>query len=292
VLKPNANIAVIAPAGAPDTAGLDAGIALLRQWGFCVIEGNHLKERHRYNAGTIAARSADLRWALTDTSVDGVWLARGGYGCVQCLPHLPNHLPNTRVVIGSSDATALLVALSANGHTQLIHGPMVDALVARVDDESRAWIRNLLTGSRSPSIAVNHLCGPTASISGPLVGGNLTILASLAGTEFAMKSKHSITVLEDVGEALYRLDRSVMQLRLSGALHDARAIVLGQFIRCPPPKDATYTIVEVLLDLFEPLAIPVFTTAEIGHGERNLAWRYGAAVAIRDGAIHFDSVST
>ena len=288
MLKPDANIAVIAPAGVPDPAALDEGIALLRQWGFRVTEGNHLRQRHRYNAGTIAARSADLLWALTDTGIDGVWLARGGYGCIHSLPSLRNDLPTTRVVIGSSDATALLVALWVRGHSRLIHGPMVDALVARIDNESRAWIHNLLIGSDSPSINAKHFCGPKTYVSGPMIGGNLTVLASVAGTAFAMRSEQSIVLLEDVGEAIYRLDRSVMQLRLSGALQHAKAIVLGQFIRCPAPKGATFTIEEVLLDLFEPLGIPVVITAEIGHGERNLGWKYGAVVAIQNGAIHFD----
>ena len=291
MLRPNASIAVIAPAGAPDTTDLDKGIALLREWGFRVIEGKHLRARHRYQAGTIAARSADLVWALTDASVDAVWLARGGYGCIQCLPSLPMHLQQTRVVIGCSDATALLVALSARGHSHLVHGPMVEGLAARADDETRAWIHNLLMGCAIPSMEVKHLCGPADHVTGRLIGGNLTVLASIAGTPYSLHSEHQVVLLEDVGEALYRLDRSVMQLQLSGALRNAKAIVLGQFIRCPPPKDATFTIAEVLLDLFEPLDIPVLTTTEIGHGERNLGWRYGGTVAIHDGAIHFDSIS-
>jgi muramoyltetrapeptide carboxypeptidase len=292
VIRPNANIAVIAPAGVPDAADLDKGIALLGEWGFRVAEGNHLRERHRYNAGTLAARSADLVWALTDANIDVVWLARGGYGCIQCLSSLPVELPQSRVVIGCSDATALLVALSARGHSRLIHGPMVEGLVVRADDETRAWIHNLLLGFDVPSMAVQHFCGPMEDVSGPLVGGNLTVLASMAGTQYSLHSEKGIVVLEDVGEALYRLDRSVMQLRLSGALRNARAIVLGQFIRCLPPKEATYTLDEVLLDTFEPLGIPVFSTAEIGHGARNRGWRYGGGVTIQNGAMQFDVIST
>ncbi|HWJ33721.1 MAG TPA: LD-carboxypeptidase [Steroidobacteraceae bacterium] len=288
MLKTNATIAIIAPAGAPDAADLDRGIAFLRQLGFHVREGLHLRDRHRYQAGTIAARSADLVWALTDPSVDAVWLARGGYGCIQSLPNLPMDMPKDRVVVGGSDATALLVALYARGHTNLIHGPMIHSLAVRIDDESRASICNLLMEGTCASIKIEQLCGPATNVDGHLLGGNLTVLASLAGTEWAMSSEQGIVLLEDVGEAIYRLDRSVMQLRLSGALGQAKAIVLGQFIRCPPPKDASFTIDEVLLDLLEPLGVPVVSTAEIGHGERNLSWKYGAPVTIRGGEIHFE----
>ena len=290
MLAPNARIAVIAPAGAPDPADLDSGATLLRAWGFRVIEGAHLRGRHRYNAGTVAERSADLAWALEDPDIDAVWLARGGYGCIQCLPKLPPDLPAGRVVIGCSDATALLVALAARGFAHLIHGPMVEGLVARADATSRSWIRAMLTGGAARSIAARRVCGPVAEVTGRLVGGNLTVLASLAGTAYALASApEHVVVLEDVGETPYRLDRAVMQLRLSGALRNARAIVLGQFIRCLPPQGANFTLEEVLPDLFEPLGVPVFATDEIGHGARNLGWRYGGAVTLRDGTLHFET---
>jgi len=287
MLTPHASIAVIAPAGVPEIADLETGMRLLREWGFHLIEGPHARARHRYQAGSVAERAADLAWALSAPGIDAVWLARGGYGCVQCLPGLPADLPRDRLVIGCSDATALLAALACRGHTHLIHGPMVEGLVARADETTRAWIRDLLMGGTLPEMKVQPVCGPKEPVSGPLVGGNLTVLASLAGTPYAMRSADAIVVLEDVGEVLYRLDRCVMQLRLSGALRHARAIVLGEFVRCHPPRGAGYTVTEVLPDLFEPLGIPVYATAEIGHGERNLAWHYGGAATLRDGALQF-----
>lgn len=289
MLRPHASIAVIAPAGVPEIADLETGMRLLRDWGFHLIEGAHARARHRYQAGSVAERAADLVWGLTAPGIDAVWLARGGYGCVQCLPSLPEELPRDRLVIGCSDATALLAALASRGHTRLVHGPMVEGLVARADEPTRVWIHDLLKGCTLPSLKVQLVRGPTEPVSGPLVGGNLTVLASLAGTPYALRSADAIVVLEDVGEALYRLDRCVMQLRLSGALRNAKAIVLGEFIRCHAPREASYTLTEVLLDLLEPLGIPLFATAEIGHGERNLAWHYGGAATLRDGALQFST---
>ena len=287
MLPSGARVAVIAPAGIPTREELEAGVSLLKDWGYDVVEGRHLYARHRYNAGTVSERAADLAWALTDPAVDGVWLARGGYGCAHCLGHLPATMPTARVLVGCSDATALLTALHERGHTRLIHGPMLESLASRVDEETRQGIRGLLTGSEAPAIRVRQLCGPTGSVSGSLVGGNLTVLASMVGTPWAMRGTGAIVMLEDVGEAAYRLDRYVMQLLAGGVLAGARAIVLGEFTRCSVPKDASFTILDVMRDLLAPLGVPVFTGAEFAHGTRNLCWNYGATATVRDGVIEY-----
>jgi muramoyltetrapeptide carboxypeptidase len=285
MLPPGARVAVVAPAGIPVPAELEQGISLLRDWGYDAVPGRHLYARHRYNAGTVAERVADLTWALTDSEVDGVWLARGGYGCIHCLEHLPANMPKGRVLVGCSDATSLLAALYARGHTLLIHGPMLVSLASRVDEETRQGIRRLLAASEPPAIRVDQLCGPVESVSGRLVGGNLTVLASVVGTPWAMRDAGAIVLLEDVGEAAYRLDRCVMQLLAGGALAGARAIVLGEFFRCVPPKDSSFTVLDIMRDLLAPLGVPVFAGAEFAHGSRNLCWTYGGIASIRNGLI-------
>jgi muramoyltetrapeptide carboxypeptidase len=102
-----------------------------------------------------------------------------------------------------------------------------------------------------------------------------------------MRDAGAIVLLEDVGEAAYRLDRCVMQLLAGGALAGARAIVLGEFFRCAPPKDASFTVLDVMRDLLAPLGLPVFTGAEFAHGSRNLCWTYGGMASIRNGRIDY-----
>jgi len=267
---------------------LETGMALLREWGYDVIPGQHLRASFRYNGGTTQQRTQDLNWALTNEGIDAVWLARGGYGCVHCLPHLPAMLPKSRVVVGNSDATSLLSALYGRGHTHLIHGPMLESLATRVDDETRKGMQRLLATSEAPALRIQQLCGPSGNIGGKLVGGNLTVLASVAGTPWALHEMQGIVMLEDVGEAAYRLDRCVMQLIASGVLRAARAVVLGEFTRCTLPRDATFTIADIMHELLEPLGLPVFTGAEFGHGSRNLPWRYGGCASIQEGAIKYE----
>jgi muramoyltetrapeptide carboxypeptidase len=95
-------------------------------------------------------------------------------------------------------------------------------------------------------------------------------------------------MLEDVGEAAYRLDRCVMQLIACGVLRAARAVVLGEFTRCTLPRDATFTIADIMRELLEPLGLPVFTGAEFGHGSRNFPWMYGGRASIQEGAIKYE----
>ena len=275
MLPQNANIAVIAPAGIPNLEGVEAGISLVESWGYRVTRAPHLDAKHRFTAGTIEARTRDLVWALSADDVDAVWLARGGYGCMQCLPHLPEHLPIQRPVIGCSDATALLAYLDKRRGGPLVHGPMVETIATRVDDATRTRIREMLSGQTVSSIPTRHFLGPTHAVRGRVVGGNLCVLASLAGTPWALDARDAIVVLEDITEAPYRIDRLIMQLRASGAFDGALAIALGDFVKCDPPATADYTLEDVLREALEKLDVPVWSGLPMAHGTCNLAWQVG-----------------
>lgn len=276
MLKQNAHIAVIAPAGPVELDGVNAGIAVVESWGYRVTRAPHIADKHLFTAGTRKARTDDLVWALCAEDIDAVWLARGGYGCVQCLPHLPERLPDQRPVIGCSDATALLTYLDKRRGGSLVHGPMLATFATRVDDATRSRMREMLAGETTAPVPVQHFVGPTLTVRGRVVGGNLAVLASLAGTPWALESKGAIVVLEDITEAPYRLDRVIMQLRLSGAFDGALAIVLGEFVKCEPPAGADYTLDDVFREALEPLGVPVWSGFPTAHGPRNLAWCVGA----------------
>lgn len=290
MLKENANIAVIAPAGIPNLDGVAAGIALVESWGYRAIPAAHIADKHYFTAGTRDARTNDLIWALCAENIDAVWLARGGYGCMQCLPQLPEKLPDLRPVIGCSDATALLTYLDKRRGGPLVHGPMLETIATRVDDETRSHMRAMLAGPTNFRIPTRHFLGPTHAAQGRVVGGNLCVLASLAGTPWSLDGKDAIVVLEDITETPYRIDRLILQLRLSGALDGARAIALGDFVKCDPPAGADYSLDDVLREALEPLGIPVWTGLPMAHAARNLAWCVGARGEIgADGFVQRDS---
>ncbi|GAB2892708.1 LD-carboxypeptidase [Paraburkholderia jirisanensis] len=295
-------VGVIAPAGIPDMERVAHGIELLESWGATVRIGAHVRDRFRYFAGTHEQRRADLLWALNDPSIDIVWVARGGYGSVHCLPVLPDALPRAKTVVGFSDATALFCGLSRFPNARLIHGPTLGSLAARVDDASRQRMLSALapatvetsvasetsgTCAASAPLALQRLCGTDAPVGGRLHGGNITTLASVAGTRWQADCRGAIVLLEDITELAYRLDRSLTLLIESGTFAGARAFVLGDFVRCPLPPNADFTLHEMLVDLLEPLGVPVFAGLPIGHDERNYAWTYGADARIENDQLVF-----
>lgn len=285
-------IAVIAPASPPDRAGLERGISLIRSWGHEVIEGKHLSATWRYLAASHDQRLADLLWALQAPGIDVVWIARGGFGIQHALAELPPDSFGDRMVIGSSDATALLQCLHLRGHARLVHGPMVDTLATTVDDATRLQVRALLEHSESPiELTTQGAPAVKTSASGRLVGGNLTMLASMCGTPWKLDANGAILMLEDITEHAFRMDRSLLQLRLSGALAGVRAIVLGEFTRCHLPADADYTASELVADILRPLGVPIASGMAFGHGTTNLAWPYGRLARLEGSTLSISGLS-
>lgn len=284
-MHPGLKIAVVAPAGIHDPQRLETSLALIRSWGHSPLLGRHTAARHRYTAGTRAQRAADLRWALTAPGIDAVWFTRGGYGTAQLLPEMPLDEVDDRLVIGFSDATVLLWALAQRGRGRPVHGPVLHSLADHVDDRSRAAVRSRLGGGRARRMAGRLLTGPAVAVEGPLLGGNLCMLASLCGTPWAFRGEGAIVLLEEVGEAPYRLDRLLTQLVQSGALAGVRGVALGQFMGTHFPADADWGIEELFIELLGPLGVPVVTDLPVGHGARNIAWDVGAAARLHPGGL-------
>jgi len=277
---------VVAPAGIFDPAGLEAGMALLRQWGLEPVPSPHLGARDRYTAGSVALRQADLAWALGEPGLAAAWFARGGYGTMHLLPELGPLPRDERPIIGFSDATALFCALDRQRRGLRVHGPVLHSLAEHPDAATRQALRALLLEGRRPRLPGRQLAGPTGPVQGRLVGGNLCVLASLAGTPWALDARDAIVVLEDVAEPPYKLDRMLSQLLLSGGLAGARGIALGSFTRTPLPAGATWGAEDVLVALLAPLGLPVVGGLPVGHDAANLPWLHGAPAVLDEDGVH------
>lgn len=278
-------VAIVAPAGIPDMNNIARSVELLESWGLKVVMGQHVADRFRYLAARHEDRSADLGWALGDPSIDIVWIARAGYGCVHCLAALPASVPCAKTVIGFSDVTALFCALQSMPNVRLIHGPTLNSLAVKVDDATRASVLQTLLGKRPEPLTLRRLHGSAEPVEGRMGGGNLTVLASLAGTRWQSRWNDGIVLLEDVTELAYRIDRSVTQLKESGSFDGVRAFVLGEFIRCDLPAGADFTLETLLVDLLSPFGVPILAGYPAGHGARNLSWEYGARVSIESDVL-------
>ncbi len=290
MLKTGARIAVIAPAGRFNADRLATGVSAVTGWGFTMVEGANLHQAHRYNAGTEAERSTDLNWALTAPDIDAVWFARGGYGTARLLQSVPWDRLDDRPVLGFSDATALLSAFVARGVGQGIHAPVLHSLVDLADARSREGLRRLLTKGETTALAGWQLSGPEQTVRGPVVGGNLCVLTSLIGTPWMLQGRDRIVMLEDVGEAPYRVDRMLGQLVDSGCLDGVLGIALGQFVGCEAPANVDWGLHDVIRDRLAPLGVPIVAGLPVGHGADNHAWVVGAEGVMGNGGIVWTDV--
>ena len=281
---PGATIAIIAPAGPAQDHQVEAVPALLAAQGYQARLYPSCLARGGYLAGSDAARLADLHAAFRDERNAAVWCLRGGYGSGRLLPDIDTALlqRHAKPLIGYSDITALHALFDRLGLLAL-HAPMPasDLIQAGREADAQAvfdWLRHgLRAGTRlAPQLAAElstrapHLPG---KVSGRLVGGNLSLIASLCGTPWQLNCAGAVLFIEDVSESLYRVDRLLLQLRLAGLLDAAAGFLLGSFTE---DEDPGALLREALL----PLGKPVLGGWPAGHGTPNRPLPLGAQVTL------------
>jgi len=262
-LGPGSRVAVIAPGGRVVKARLDDGLDCLRSMGFEPVLGEHVLKRNLHQAGLDDERLADLLWSLTDPEIQGVICARGGEGATALLPWLEAARVEPRVFCGYSDVTALHAWLQRNGWVTF-HGPMVATEMANDGFDLNSFIGEV-TGVRTEhSIPVRFLKG--GQTEGVLSGGCLSVLSSLAGTEWSLPwTGRSILLIEDVAEPPYKLHRMLTQLRDSQSLRDVQGLVFGTMAKCEAGADDGFTLDEVLLDALKGFEGAVAIGLPAGH---------------------------
>lgn len=280
--RPGAPLAVAAPAGRVEPAELEAGLAVLA--GLApereIIAGPQVLAQDGYLAGPDADRAAHLGELLADASLGAVIAARGGFGCSRLLPSLDlAALAQARpCVLGFSDLTSLLNALAAQGLVAL-HGPVITQL-PRLDQASLDDLAALFRGRPAwPAVLRGEALRP-GKASGPLLGGNLTLLCHLLGTPWFPELSGAVLIIEDTGEAPYRLDRLLTQLELAGALASVAGVAVGRLSN--GEADAPEAL-EAVARRLEPLGVPVVRGLPVGHGAANRLLPLGALAEI-DGA--------
>lgn len=281
MLSPGARIAVISPSGISTPSRLDAGILELQRWGYRPELLPLARGAERYFAGTDDARLADLHHAFSG-AFDAVWMARGGYGLARLLPRIDWKKLAHTPFFGFSDGTVMLNALAHRGRPA-VHAPVLHALASHNDEATRLHLQGLLGGSDQLGFLGETLVPGVAE--GRLVGGNLCVLASLCGTPAQLNAGGAIVVLEDLGEAAYKVDRLLVQLRDSGALAGAVGLVLGDFLDTNIPPGAGWTLDDVMLDVLGPLGVPMLRGIPVGHGRTNLAFPIGVSARLEPGAL-------
>jgi muramoyltetrapeptide carboxypeptidase len=278
-LAPGARVALISPSGPlREPAELERGIENVRMFGWEAVVGDHVLERDGYLAGSDAHRLADLNRFARDDSIDAIWCLRGGYGATRLLDGIDYaaFTRRPRPIVGFSDITALHSAIGQRANVVTYHGPT-----------ARSELTPFTRDSFARAMAAHHdtnvvACGGMTTLvggraAGPLAGGNLALVAALVGTPYAWNLDGAILVLEDVSEQVYRLDRMLTQLRLSGALDRVAGIAFGGFTDIPDdPANAERPLEQVLRELAERVGVPCVMNFPIGHVPDHVTLPLGA----------------
>jgi muramoyltetrapeptide carboxypeptidase len=240
-LSPGDRIAVVSPASPFDRQEFDDGLEEIRRLGFVPVYDESVFARQAYVSGTAEMRAGAIRAAWRDPTIAAIIAVRGGYGSVQTLPYLdPAEARRAcKPFIGYSDLTAVLTFLTMNADMVAFHGPMVAGRLGRGESGydrlsfERALCRREPIGELAP---VRLETVRPGEAHGPLLGGTATQLLASLGTPYAFNPPPGyVLFFDEVGERPYRLDRMVTQLRQSGILARASAIVVGELPRCDEP---------------------------------------------------------
>ncbi len=277
-LRPGDLISIISPAGPVDESELQPDLELLKSSGLRIHVAPHVYDRHDYLAGDDEARLSDLHAMFQDRKIKAIFCARGGYGTLRLLDKIDYDLirENPKIIVGYSDITALLMAINKKTGLVTFHGPMVRGLSA-LHNSSRESLFKLISSNQPVSfspIAGNPLIAGRAT--GPLIGGNLSLICHLIGTPFLPSLDSAILFIEERGEPLYRIDRMLTHLALTGQLKGIAGLIGGEFIECGDIS----AIDNLLNTLASDLDIPLTTGFPVGHGLTNLALPLGMAAEL------------
>jgi len=315
-------IGIVAPASPPpDPRVTDRGLRALESLGFKLKLAPNARRRVGFLAGTDRQRAGDLMRMFADKTVKAILCLRGGYGSARLLPLLNFGIirSHPKIFIGYSDITSLHCALLTQANLVSFHGPTLcsdlfskspggagtlarekmrkkhagrDAGAPRVlpDAALQSFLRTLMSpspaGSLCSGFAKNELCVVRkGTASGPLVGGNLSVLCTTIGTQYRPSFRKAILFLEDVGEAPYRIDRMLTHLLSAGFLQQVAGIAIGVNRDCfdqkaGASKEYRQSLEDVLEDRLRPLGVPVVTGLPFGHIPQNATLPVGVRATL------------
>jgi len=281
-LKPSDQIRILSPSGTVNPDFIDGATTVLASWGLTVTEGEYARAEFGRFAGTKEQRTADLQQALNDPSVKAILCSRGGYGLAQIIDRLDftAFATSPKWLIGFSDISILHAAIS-NLRIASIHGIMgMHLSKLPVNSHQVKNLKNILFGK----LPVYNIPGEPANragkVQGKLIGGNLSVLIGLRGSNYDLDYENAILFIEDVGEKPYQIDRMIQNLRLGGILGQISGLIIGQFSECEEDPLMMQSMQEIILSAVSEYDYPVCFNFPAGHVDYNLPFILGANVTL------------
>lgn len=290
-------IAFCAPSGFLDSVRMSLAKTRLEEKGFYIVHEDSIYRRWGYLAGTDVQRASELMSYFKDKSVRAIFPGTGGYGSTRILSMLDYDIikSNPKIFIGFSDITALHIAFNQLANLITFHTPNpMYGLGSKkgLDPISELYFWSLLMNSNDYTYEIPFdLYGDSLKVqtmvpgiaSGKLVGGNLSLICSTMGSVYEAKTMGSILFIEDVGEAPYRIDRYLSELKLAGKLDLVNGIIIGRFSRREteaPDRSTDFQMHQVFQQYFSKMKVPVIFNFPSGHGSKNVSLPLGCIVEI------------
>jgi len=284
-LKSGDTIGITSPAGYITLEQIQPSVLQMQSWGFNIKIGETIGKRDFTYGGTDEERLADFQRMLDDSNIKAIMCARGGYGFVRIIDKLDfsKFKKNPKWIIGFSDITVLHCHLAKQYHIASIHSKMCNsfpddwATAEPMQIETILSIKNALIGEEMGYTSASSLNNRLGKVEGILVGGNLSIIETLAGSQSDLDTENKILFVEDTGEYLYSIDRMFWNLKRSGKLEKLKGLIVGGFKVKPDDVGEEFgkTIYDIVLEKVKEYNYPIAFDFPVGHQRNNFALRCG-----------------
>ncbi|MES2704335.1 MAG: LD-carboxypeptidase [Bacteroidota bacterium] len=279
-LSPGSVIGITCPSSYVSPDRVTHCTKVLQHWGFTVKQGKTIGTESFYFSGSDDERAADLQAMMDDPSINAILMGRGGYGMSRIIDRLDftAFLKHPKWICGFSDIVVLLNHLQARYDMQGLHSPMCGHFKEGCDDSE--FLKSFYAALTGESIFYHvppSIFNRTGEAEGILTGGNLAILAHLAGSVSDVDTAGKILFLEDIGEYLYNADRMLMNLKRAGKFNNLKGLILGGFTDMQDTeRPFGQTIEAIISDKVKEYKYPVCFNFPAGHQDTNFTLTLGA----------------
>jgi muramoyltetrapeptide carboxypeptidase len=284
-LKPGDTIGITSPAGYITAEEIQPAVKKMEKWGYKIKIGDTIGRRDYTFGGTDEERANDFQQMLVDPKIKAIMCARGGYGAVRIIDKLDweKFKTNPKWIIGFSDITVFHAHINRNLGIASLHSKMCNSfpddwnLAEPIQIETIESIRNALSGERMKYSVEPNLQNKQVTAEGALVGGNLKMLETLAGTKSDLITAGKILFVEDTNEYMYNIDRMFWHLKRTGKLSHLKGLIVGGF-KIKTAEDADdfgKTLQDVVLEKVKEYKYPVCFDFPVGHQKNNFALKCG-----------------
>jgi len=285
-LAPGDTIGITCPSGFITEKEIQPAVEQIQSWGYKIKVGATVGKRDFSFGGTDEERTKDFQGMIDDTGVKAILCARGGYGVVRIIDQIDfsSFKKHPKWVIGFSDITVFHSHLHTQFGVATIHSKMCNSFpddwlkAEPIQVETILSLKKALSGEM-----MGYECQPDTRnregmADGQLVGGNLTMIATLSATDSDISTEGKILFVEDVGEALYNIDRLFCHLKRTGKLSHLKALIIGGFTNIKPDTpEETFgrTVQDIVWEKVKEYNYPVCFGFPVGHQRNNYALKCG-----------------